>query len=491
MMNLIIAIFLTFLFAGQGIAGTCWDGGSSGSAPWSVLDGSGGSPSLAHADVTHCINTIAATSDTVNLPSGSATWGSVVTVTEEVTIQGQTDCVRNDTTFIVSCGDGTTIDTNGFSLQSNNIRITGITLTASSGTAFTLATAITGFRIDHNRVDGWDKFINKGGRGLKEGLIDHNIISDCGGECIYIVGEGNASWAQGGALGDDYPEGTVYIEDNYFTLPTSDAANIVDAGGGARYVFRYNRADDNATYTWGYWLESHGHQYGARDESHNAGTYGVEVYENILNDIHTTWSVVYAPRGGRGYVYNNTVLGTGFLVNDVAFTNYESQSELNVNDPNPCDNQTHEDDGLHDVPLATSWMCNADDGTPPSDYPCPLQINNFYIFNNITANGDFVVGIRGNDPDLSDYIIEDRDYYDDEGGGDTNFTSDVAANRAPSTCTTDDSYWETDNKKLYNCTSTNTWALIYEPYVYPHPSNVSQSFGQNRGISTSGGVTLQ
>ena len=421
--------------------------------------------SCSKVDVEAAISS-ASNGDIVVIPTctgaSAATWSSFVIISKEITVQGQTVCTRDDTTFEVSCVDGTVINTSGFRLLSNNIRITGITLQASSGIAFSLANTITGFRLDHNKVDGWSGFINKGGRGLKSGVIDHNLIPDCRGECIYLVGEGNASWDKGGGLGNDYPEGTVFIEDNYFTLPTDTGNNIFDAGGGARLVFRYNKAEDNVGHSWGYWLDTHGHCYGFRDENHNAGTYGLEIYGNIFKGTDPGFSAMLKLRGGRGYFYENTLLGSGLKGSTIGMFNDETS--FSVCNDLPCPNQAHEDWGLHPVPLEVSWQCNAG-GSPPSDYPCPLQINNFYVFDNTQESGTFGLWVTAN---FVDYAIEDRDFYDDIGVGDTNFMSDVAANR-PVTCTVNDSYWETDNKILYNCKTTNVWTKVYEPYEYPHP----------------------
>jgi len=70
------------------------------------------------------------------------------------------------------------------------------------------------------------------------------------------------------------------------------------------------------------------------------------------------------------------------------------------------------------------------------------------------------------------------------------FDGSIAANRSsvgvgpvanrPSTCATNAAYWATDegnwdttssspSGRLYRCTATNTWALYYTPYTYPHP----------------------
>jgi len=39
----------------------------------------------------------------------------------------------------------------------------------------------------------------------------------------------------------------------------------------------------------------------------------------------------------------------------------------------------------------------------------------------------------------------------------------------PGTCAINQSFWRTDEKTLYKCTSTNKWTTYYKPYCYPHP----------------------
>lgn len=83
-----------------------------------------------------------------------------------------------------------------------------------------------------------------------------------------------------------------------------------------------------------------------------------------------------------------------------------------------------------------------------------------------------IVGLAGNQA----YIKRLREYYDDPDTG-----MGTLANR-PTTCTTGYGYWATDqggnwdktnssanDGALYRCISTNTWALYYTPYTYPHP----------------------
>jgi hypothetical protein len=92
-------------------------------------------------------------------------------------------------------------------------------------------------------------------------------------------------------------------------------------------------------------------------------------------------------------------------------------------------------------------------------------------------------------------LLANRDYYSEEanqaaqGSPSAPFTGNpgtgpgvghgALANR-PTTCSTGVAYWATDQGnwnqsgsggqgELYICTATNTWALHYMPYTYPHP----------------------
>jgi hypothetical protein len=418
----------------------------------------------------------ASNGDTVSVPScpEGATWTSRIAVAKEITIRGQgTGCPGG-------CVDNTLINDFGFSIQADNVRIIGFTFVDTiGGEACFNITGVLDFRIDHNSLDGFARFATFQKDVLKYGVIDHNYVEDCTSECLYIHGDGNDHWFDDSGMGT-YTDGVVFVEDNIFDT-VDDAGgggrNTIDSGTGAKWVFRYNTVNETGGMGGELILEGHGHWWTHRDGPDNAGTYSSEVYNNTFNAGGSRGSgTVFQIRGGRSVVFENTY--TGYFSDTIAKATYWAQeiSDVDPDGVNNCENADHDTLGWHD----NTWIdkCQNDDGSPPSDYPCPGMINNSYVFNNGASQS---VGIKtdgGLNPSVS-YVLEDRDYWDDVGGGDTNFTSDVAANR-PGTCTVDDCYWETDTRKLYRCTSTNTWTFVYEPFTYPHPLT------RTTGISFSG-----
>lgn len=93
-------------------------------------------------------------------------------------------------------------------------------------------------------------------------------------------------------------------------------------------------------------------------------------------------------------------------------------------------------------------------------------------------NGSNQSAILSNNPT---HVQQNRDYYDwtSSFDGTSGVGSGTLASR-PSSCTKGVGYWATDQGnwnqsgsggqgELYVCTATNTWALYYEPFTYPHP----------------------
>ena len=433
--------------------------------------------SCSRADVESAISA-AASGDTVVIPAGACSWDSHVNIPlgKNIAIQGQTTTSRNASTYQVTVTDKTIIQKSGFNVAAtSNVRITGITFDGNVAGAMTqpivLPRSPVNMRIDHNHFTHYARTWHKGGGGgYLNVLFDNNRITQPGEESLYIVGKGNTSWSDGGTCGADAPEKTTWIEDNEWILDTANGTNFMDMGEGARVVLRNNRFTGNPNYFWTTALvEAHGHCQSFRDGDDNAGTYCLEISGNeVHNEKNPDFmgQSLVQPRGGKTYVYNNNMYNTGWHPYHLVHF-YVEESVYNCNSTVECAVQAHEDAGYHAVPLKT------DPATPPYDtvglcntYPCPMQVNNSYVWGNTwdIKGESFLYGVES----TAVYALEDRDWWDDAGAGDTNFTKDVAANR-PGTCTIGDVYWETNTKKLYRCTATNIWTFIYSPYTYPHP----------------------
>jgi len=419
--------------------------------------------SVSQADVETAI-AAASSGDLVIVPSGTATWGSVVTIDKGITIQGQT------TGCPLSCVSGTTINGYGFKISAANVRITGFTLDVATGFDWG---GSKNFRIDHNSVTCSGTFKKKGGESLKYGLIDNNYIAGGGTEHWYAMGNGNTSWTTGGDGGQDTIEdGYVYVEDNYFYFPP---CQYMDSGSGARMVIRFNTFQEDNTASGGVFLAAHGHLWAHRDGPSNAGTYHFEIYNNTFNfdGANRTWGGFLSPRGGRWYCFNNTFIENG----SVYFRNYESTGSYTA----LCSVAAHESMGVppgHTLP----WASDCD------SWPCPMQINNSYIFGNtLDGSGPIVVN------QSTSHIQSGRDYFAEEDSG---VTTGLFGNM-PGTCNEGEGYWATDKGTwnstgtsgvLYRCNAADTWIEFYEPENYPHPlqgTSVAMSGTATVGINES------
>lgn len=399
------------------------------------------------SSVDTCVGNLTS-GDTLTVASGSASWGNRTTInTDNVTIQGQTTGCPD------ACVSGTTLTGSaGFIIDSTDgVRITGLSF-KGSGAVFRWNNAIN-FRIDNNEINGPSSFNNKGNRSKRYGVIDNNYVYDLGLEGAYAMGDGNQAWTDAGT-GGGFNDGTVYWENNIF-VTIGEIGNVFDAGEGARQVFRFNTFDETAGFM-GSLFASHGHCWGQRDGSNNAGLYISEIYENTFTGGARDWGSVWRTRGGRGYFFNNTITGSGYG-SIISLQNYESTQSCSS-----CGVSAHESMGVpsgHTLP----WGGNC------SSYPCPMQINNLYIWDN-THNGGNISVTKS-----TSHIAEDRDYWFDDGNG--GVSSGTWANR-PGSCDEGEGYWATDqgswNAKgadgmLYRCNDSNQWVMFYEPYPYPHP----------------------
>jgi len=253
--------------------------------------------------------------DTVVVPAGNCTWMTPVKIgktiwTKPVTYESKQVTVRgagiNKT--IVTIGDVNTPNNTAFSIKTvegKGVRITGFTFSLgvpttdkNNKTLIGLTGTSKKWRIDHNRFEHYPgRAIVIGGYTF--GVIDHNTFYK-GGSAIYISHSawngkkfGDGSWNSPLALGT---EKAVYIEDNVFE--TADRTSV-DAGSGARYVFRYNTSNKTVI--------NHGTETSGRYRS----AFSFEVYNNTFTNTEHWWSVMHF-RGGTGVIFNNTARGYGW-----------------------------------------------------------------------------------------------------------------------------------------------------------------------------------
>lgn len=437
--------------------GTCWNGGSSGTNPWTVLDGSGGAASAEYADVNYCINTIATEGDTVIVGEDTATWASTITINKSITIQGQTTCTGSGETL--SCADSTvinqgsrifnisvsgdkSIDISGITIEGNESTTGMITITNSS-----LDSPLYNVRIHHN------EFRNGNGTGSGGailyinnyvfGLIDHNKFTS-NKEEFYASGQDANSWTTypgytGNVInsGRDY----IYFEDNSIT---ENNYIVNDTGTGSRWVVRHNYITASGSGC----LDAHG-------DTRNRGVVAFEVYENTV--VRTGSNRFLDYRGGTGIIFNNNIDGP--TATNEGYIQIREENEL----CNACS--------------AGSPNCLASLCDPVTELDA---VYNGYIWNNIRAMGGQVQLIES---DTYSNIAENTNWYDDgsSAGGAETSSNFITGTSLPGTCTVNDSYYDTDAEhganystgELYRCTETDTWTWVYSPYIYPHPLQVS------------------
>ncbi len=433
--KILLIVLVVMLAFPTAWAGTCWDGGYSGTAPWTAS-------SAAYSDVNYCVNTVAAAGDTVNIPAGSASWTSTLTISESIIIQGATTCSSSQP---ITCTDNTTLSISSSdpiiritTTSDKTINISGITFSGGSyHIAFSnskTAPILYNLRISHNH------FKNATGKaiyyddnsGFVFGLLDHNRFT--GNNNDLSVGGPDTT-----AEFTDYPISTaagtkdyLFIEDNFFSGEKDYL--LFNAGYGSRFVFRYNRIDETGWGSIDKVLDVHG----AYVQYNNYGAEGSEIYNNTI--VNASYYPYFASiRGGYSLIYNNV-------------SNYRQQIRWWVDSDNssPCS---------YTVCDGYAWNNRTNAGVI---WNSELSDSNSCISENTTFWDDMAASTGGETPSSSDPI------------GHGNFWYDTHAKR-PSTCTVNGSYWETDTNTLYRCTATDTWTEQYFPYPYPHPLSDSAS----------------
>lgn len=421
--------------------------------------------------------TSAVTGDRVLVPACSSTvWGSSVTISgKNITVQG--------------AGAGSTIISGrGIDLSNSASRITGFTFNLNGGTIY--VDDSRGFRYDHNTIaePSWQFCFQNlgsqdGSRSLRpvEGLIDNNAFTNCR---VVVFGEtfsigGSDRWAEPLNLGTSH---AVYIEDNTYSVTNCPQGqngvlcNFVDANVGGRYVARFNTIINS-------YFEAHSAGNSTR------GSRLVEVYNNTTT-LQVAGSVdgmngFYRPfflRSGVNMVFHNTYVDSGGTMDIDNERSYDGTITWGL-----CDGTRFVDGN---EPGTNGHTCRDQIGTggdvaywsAKGTAPASVQIKapSYFFRNTRQAGAEVGVGVA-NDPNNFRHIQANRDYYTYSASfnGTTGVGQGTLASR-PATCTTGVGYWATDqgewnsrqagnDGQLYKCTATNTWALYYTPYTYPHP----------------------
>jgi len=309
MKKLLLAIFCIFIASGTLFAaGTCWNGGYSGTAPWTVLDGEGGSPSAAQADVSYCVNTVAAASDVVSITAtGTVTYTTTLTMTKGVKLIGPGALnltIKNGTSsnaIIYS----PTINTNDY------FRLSGFTfdLNGKSSAFLMLSTFNAPFtppnrvRVDHNT---FINSVNTGGKGIWNttayyGVIDNNTFSGILFPITSDSGTGIDNWwsVDGSGEQDTFVLGSekyMYIEDNNFI----NSYTITNGQNSARYVLRYNSMTCGGACGP---AELHGHQSGGGGMD---SCFGAELYGNHVEGNGYSMQSFFQLRSGQSRIFYNS-----------------------------------------------------------------------------------------------------------------------------------------------------------------------------------------
>jgi hypothetical protein len=287
-------------------------------------------------DVTDCI-TAAVDGDTINIPAGTATWSSAVTITNKAVSLigagiGQTIIDVQDTVF--PCGihwithSNSGLSPDGFTrLGQMTIKSTAGCVTTSSSQAMI---GILGF--SHNvRLDHLEMFTTGNVQLISigddvRGVGDHNTFSlplgtltrgDIVGTLAnrHLTAVNHDKWGNIGIYGDnswgtDSSFGTAdawYWEDNTFDNALMQANGTggsfaTDDSHGARVVYRFNTWHNTGPQTHG--TESNGR---ARGNRH------AEEYRNVINwdmPSSTAYPAVFAHRGGTYRHFDNAATVT-------------------------------------------------------------------------------------------------------------------------------------------------------------------------------------
>lgn len=440
--------------------------------------------SCSQSDVQAAI-TSAGRSGTVDVPAGSCTWGSGVTITTGLTLigagQGSTiiTASASGVVFVTASPDATAISggenitIKGFTWNLNSVDTIAFDLNGASGITGTQAYCCyiiaynTFENMEPGTSDGVITAANANGNGQLRGVIAQNIFND--DDIILRIfsnddtGESGNSAFTNVALGQSdqlfFEANTIEWTSSY----TGGNPGWTETGQGARLVERYN--------TWNFANVSgmtelndvHGFQnWTGAAGSGQTGTMLTERYGNTYTGFEGYRALNF--RGGVGITFDNLITGTGsgpsWQLYGESTTNFCPSSIS----PTPTN--------YNPLAIIYSWN-NTWNGTEN-----PLSSGYSGSFGcTIAQNNGAALGTVGSASQGSWWVLDTTDCTA------SSCTAGIGeGTTAPTgTCTLGVGYWVAStptpttssaiiqNASFYQCTATNTWTLYYKPFTYPHP----------------------
>ena len=440
--------------------------------------------SPAQTDVNACV-ALAANGNTIQIPVGSATWSSGVTITKNITVQGSGEGTAGacnpavNTCLTSTAGAGSqlflflpTVDL--------PLRVTGINFNLGAiqngqrAIQITMpydgVTKLTQLRLDHLALfgGGGTNANDEGGIFLRRwirGVADHIQCLNVN-ECFMIFGDDSFDWARAFAAGD-VSAGTsdaFFIEDSTFTYNSTCNGQVWDGyiymQEATRVVSRHNIFDASACPNPGFltlMYDAHGnfstYTHAPPQTGDPRGQVIFESYNNTATVSRFAGGQFMGIRGGSNLIHDETLI----------VTNDPSGDTINF---------TEEEGWLSSQfsPLRTVW-------------PAQDQIYNTFIWNlclKTSAGGSCssmtsigvspscgftVLCIGSNGGSDPAFIQTNRDVFfhaPQASGGRETFTGARFGGSTAAPTQTD------SGSMTFSCAGANAY-YPYTPYTYPHP----------------------
>jgi hypothetical protein len=290
----------------------------------------------------------AADGDTILVPPGICIIDKTIVFSKNITLKG----AGIDKTIIIS--NFTEFNTQPFyfigssSSVPDSFRVTGMTFKSEISDNDSNFIYIDGnskkFRIDHCKftLGGAHSIMIDGDT---YGVIDHCIFDNDSQESISIRNtvEQDNIWSAAPSMPMAANE-AVFIEDCEFNFITK-GTHAVTSVNGAKFVFRYNTVNSKIN---GALVDAHG------NFENDRSNYSAEVYNNILNNLHTSQYISYGIyiRGGKAIICDNVL--NGRFSYPVTLTNYRSWTS-SLQYPS-AGAYVDPDDGRTYNPNITTWV---------------------------------------------------------------------------------------------------------------------------------------